>query len=140
MKTKQGHTSGSKEHASEIEKAVGDRHDLVHAKFLYGCQRCKTIEPIYLGVGVEGPSELREKQLYIPSPFGGPQCRNCGGETSHVFFGSDEHFEPRPPPDGARYFCIPKKGINMKRFCTIAFAGAMKTYRADLAKRDEHLP
>lgn len=131
MKTRQGHDFGSKEHAREIEKAVGDRHDLVHAKFLYGCGRCKAIEPIYLGVGVEGPPDLREKSLYIPSPYGGPRCRSCGGETSHVFWGSDEHFEPRLPPEGARYFCIPKKGIDMRYFGTVGFAGAIKTYHAD---------
>jgi len=130
MKTKQGKESGSKEHAQDIEAAVAGRNRLVHAKFLYGCSKCKHIEPIYLGVGVEGPKELRDEGLYIPSPFGGPPCEVCGGETSHVFWGSDEHFDPRMPPDGARYFCIPEAGINMRYFCTVGFAGMTKTHRA----------
>lgn len=122
MKTKQGHEVGSKEHARAIEDAVADRNHLVHGKFLYGCEKCKHLEPIYLGVGVEGPKELRDSSLYIPSPFS-TSCKKCGGTMNHVFWGSDEQFEPMAPPSGARCFVIPKTGIDMRYFQSSVFAG-----------------
>jgi hypothetical protein len=129
MKTKQGHEVGSKEHARAIDDAVAGRNYMVHAVYLYGCRPCKKLVPIYLGVGVEGPQELRDSGLYIPSPFMGPRCESCGGETSHVMFGADEHFAPRYPKIGATCFVIPTSGIDMKYFCSGVFCG--KTIKAN---------
>jgi len=134
MKTKQGHEVSSKKHARAIEDAVAGRNYMVHAKYLYACNKCKEIEPIYLGTGVEGPDDLRAEGLYIASPFGGPPCKECGGQTSHVFFGSDEHFElTSAVPTGALCFIIPKSGINMRFFNSSVFCG--KTIRANEAKK-----
>lgn len=124
MKTKQGHEAGSKEHAQAIQTAIAGRNRLVHGKFLYGCAKCKHIEPIYLGVGVEGPGELRDEGLYIPSPFGGPPCESCGGETQHVFFGNDEYFPPTQAKPGTRCFIVPETGIKMRFFMSSGFCGA----------------
>ena len=111
--------------AKDIEQAVAGRNYLVHAMYLYGCSKCKHIEPIYLGVGVEGPPELLEKGLYIASPFGGPKCEDCGGDTSHVLWGQDKHFKPQSPPSGARCFVIPESGIDMRYFQSVAFSGKL---------------
>lgn len=133
MKTKQDHEVGSKEHALSIETAIAGRNDLVHACYLYGCKKCKHIEQIYLGVGVEGPKELRDKGLYIPSPFGGPRCENCNGPTTHVFWNQDANFEPVEPPAGVRCFVIPKSGIDMRYFNSGVFCGG--TIRSKEKKR-----
>jgi hypothetical protein len=112
-----------RERARAIELAVAGQNDNVWAVFLYGCSKCKHIEPIGMGVGVEGPKSFRDAGLFIPSPFGGPACEKCGGDTTHVFWNQDEQFEPRPPPPGRRYFRVPPKGINMRYFESSGFCG-----------------
>jgi len=127
MKTKQGREVGSR--AQDIMDAVADRNMLVHARFLYQCDRCGEIEPIYLGVGVEGPKELRDDGLYIASPYGGPQCPTCRkGRTKHVRWNEDQHFDPMPAPEGALCFIIPPEGVDVRYFGSSVFAG--KTIRA----------
>ena len=122
------------ERATAIEDAVNGRNDLVWLAMQYRCVRCGAIEWICCGVGIEGPPELRQRGLYIASPFMGPACiatasitalRPCGGETIHVDWNQDKTFMPRPPPIGARYFRIPPTGINRQYYETSAFAGEM---------------
>lgn len=116
---------GSKEHAEEILKAVDGRQDLVHAAYQYECQRCRSGSWIFLGVGVEGPGVLRETNLYIPSPFMGPRCSSCGGDTMHVRWREDRHFPPVDPQPGARYFRVPKSWTpeTLANLGSVVFAG-----------------
>lgn len=116
---------GSQEHADAIKRAVDGRNDMVHASFNYQCRSCRSVELIYLGVGVEGPAKLRESGLYIASPFMGPVCLLCRGDTMHIAWSSDQHFEPIDAQPGWRYFRVPHGGVDMRCFLSSAFAGEL---------------
>lgn len=117
-----------KEHADKVQRAVAGRHDLVWAAFQYGCERCRVIEWIYMGVGVEGPPELRNEGNYIASPMQGPACQWCGGETSHINWHRDQEFPPKPVPSGQRYFAVPPAWTeeHMSRYSSVVFSGDTK--------------
>jgi hypothetical protein len=68
---------------------------------------CGHEHKIWLGVGIEGPSELRAIDLYLASPFSCGRCPQCGGEMVHVRFQDDERFDPCQRPEGVRYFILP---------------------------------
>lgn len=126
---------GSKEHADAILRAVDGRNDMVHAAFQYQCRACHRVEWIYLGVGVEGPEKLREKMLYIASPFMGPNCLMCGGETSHVAMREDKYFEPIDAQTGYRYYRFPRAGVDMKYFQSSCYCGELAGNSGTTARR-----
>ena len=100
-----------KEYMRKLHAATKDKTRLVHKMFHYACDKCESVKPIYLGYGVEGPEEV-----YIASPFWGPQCDLCGGDTKHVAFKQDKTFEPRPAPLGATVFSVPDELIEADAF------------------------
>jgi hypothetical protein len=111
----------------DVLEYVAGRNDLVHASYLYGCEECKHMEVLYLGVGVEGPDR---EQAWIPSPFMGPPCRRCGGATRHIAWNLDQRFrDPIPPPKGARYFAVPPDGPNRRALGSSVFAGEIRESR-----------
>lgn len=111
----------------DVAEYVAGRNDLVHASYLYQCEKCLHVEAVYLGVGVEGPDRDR---AWIPSPFVGPPCLKCGGPTRHVAWNLDQHFrDPIAPPVGARYFAVPPGGPNPFTFGSSVFAGELRESR-----------
>jgi hypothetical protein len=97
---------------------------------------CGHEELYYLGIGVEGPPEIRKVGLegwepasipfdelderlvahicsvpfaVIPSPFVAGSCPQCyGGTMQHARFQDDVTFEDyQVPPSGTRYFRVP---------------------------------
>lgn len=117
------------DYLDKIQRAVDGRNDMVWAAFQYQCERCGNIEWIYLGVGVEGPPELRDRAGYIPSPLMGPLCLLCKGKgaTKHVRWREDKTFPPIDATDGVRYYRFPRK-INeetIRFFDSSCFCGEM---------------
>lgn len=111
----------TKKHIQAINEAVKGKTHLVHGVFHYQCVTCKLIKPVYLGYGVEGPLELKDK--HIASPFGGHPCDLCKGDTSHIFFGLDQRFSVRTPPAGAFVYCIPSEGLDITAEFSSMFMG-----------------
>lgn len=68
---------------------------------------CGWSHHVLLGVGVEGPPELKEAGYTIPCPFYCGTCPSCGGSLAHVAWKQDQHFDPQPRPDGQAYFIVP---------------------------------
>lgn len=64
---------------------------------------------IYLGIGCEGPPELKESKTWIPVPMNAGVCPDCGGGMMHVRWGEDEEFAEKDPPEGAALFIVPGK-------------------------------
>jgi hypothetical protein len=86
---------------------------------------CGHEERYYLGLGVEGPGELRERMAFIPCPFVAGSCPRCGRSMSHVRWSDDETFdEPYgPPPSGARYFRVPDE-TQAREWASKGYGGA----------------
>lgn len=121
----------ARERLEELQRAVDGRNDMVWASYQYGCRKCGHIEWIYLGVGVEvGINEKPLKNekgegIWIPSPFGGPRCEKCQGETTHIRWKEDRRFLPIDAPAGVRYFKVPNKieEIHIRSYDSSAFCG-----------------
>jgi hypothetical protein len=116
-------------HYEVVRKAIRSHRDLVHGTMTYACmgprptreemaaaapaaarrKGCGYEHRVYLGLGVEGPEALREAGLVIPCPFYCGTCPECDSGMAHVRFADDEHFDPRPRPDGVPYFVVPGK-------------------------------
>lgn len=79
----------------------------------------------YLGVGVEGPPELRERNAFIPCPFVAGSCPKCGLPMSHVRWNEDETFEEPygTAPAGIRYFRVPDESLQ-RRNAEQGYSGA----------------
>lgn len=99
-------------HAVRVLEAVGDRKGLVWLRMRYRCERCGHEGWIGCEVGVEGPKELRDRKLFIASPFS-TWCpkdiglRACGGLYSHFRMKDDQEFEPRQREEGELVFVLP---------------------------------
>ncbi|MDU5211420.1 MAG: hypothetical protein E6441_17380 [Clostridium sp.] len=73
---------------------------LVHGVFLYKCEKCGCMEPMYLEKGVEGKNKEQ------PCPFT-IRCPKCGElEMIHVMWGADNFFEPRELCENESYFAL----------------------------------
>lgn len=73
---------------------------LVHGVFLYRCEKCGAIEPMYLEQGVEGPNKKQ------PCPYA-IRCISCDSNNMvHVMFGLDNFFMPRALEDNESYFAL----------------------------------
>jgi len=108
----------------DIKQAVDGRNDMIHAIYQYQCRRCRSVELIGLGCGVEGPRTGATERACIPSPFG-CNCLRCGGEAVHVSWKQDAHFALRDAPKRGRYFKVPKAGPDPKWYQSSVFAGEM---------------
>lgn len=82
-------------HLASIRKAAGARAGLIWLTMLYRCDGCGQQSRVAAEVGVEGPPDLRERGSFVASPYSF-RCGACQGLVSHVEFGKDEEFEPRP--------------------------------------------
>ena len=72
---------------------------------------CGTTEWIWLGVGVEGPPDLKISRQYIPAPFIVGPCRTCGRSLQHIRWSEDKVFSAlAAAPSGTRYFRVPDAG------------------------------
>lgn len=114
-------------HRRLVQRLVAGRHDQVWGSMLYRCDDGHE-ERVYLGVGVEGPGELRAESAYIASPFM-IGCRYCESTSSHVEWEKDEEFAPRDPPPGVRYFKIPQewRSYHRRHYMTSGFSGDFVT-------------
>lgn len=108
----------------EINEAVDGRNDMIHAIYQYQCERCRAIELIGLGCGVEGPRKGATERAYIASPFG-CKCLRCGGDQMHIRWKEDAHFPLRDAAPQGRYFRVPKDGPNPDYYQSSVFAGDM---------------
>lgn len=108
----------------KIRDAVDGRNDMIHAVYQYQCRRCRSIELIGLGCGVEGPRTGATERYWIASPYG-CNCLRCGGSAEHVNWRADAHFPLRDAPRTGRYFRVPKEGPDPARYQSIVFAGDM---------------
>jgi len=115
------------EQMKAIQAAVDGRHDLVWGSMLYRCG-AGHVERMYLGVGVEGPLDLREAGTYIPSPFM-IDCRTCGEPASHVNWQGDEKSWPQQPLPGVRYFAVPRRwrARHRRRYGSAVFCGEVRS-------------
>lgn len=109
----------------KVQKAIDGRNEMIWAKYQYRCRRCYAIEWIGLGVGVEGPFDVRTKTGWIASPMGGMRCAKCGYRTTHVNWEGDRHFPPVDAPLGMRYFQFPRviSEEMIRNFNSIMFCG-----------------
>lgn len=108
----------------DIRKAVDGRNDMIHAVYQYQCRRCRSVELIGLGCGVEGPRQGATEHAYIASPFG-CRCPRCGGPSIHINWQQDARFPLRDAPKKGRYFKVPKDGPKPEYFRSVAFSGEM---------------
>lgn len=92
-------------HARKMLNAIGDRRGLVWLTMVYACHECGTEGRIAAEVGVEGPQDLRDRKLFIASPFSF-DC-GCGGLANHVRLRDDDEFEPRPRKPNESCFVLP---------------------------------
>lgn len=98
--------------------------ELVWGSMIYACGYGHE-ERYYLGVGVEGPRDFRERGAYIPCPFIAGSCPQCGLPMKHKRWNEDENFDDlRPVPDGARYFRIPGEKLAAEFLRDAAYGGA----------------
>lgn len=95
----------------------------------YQCDQCRFEWEVWLTLGVEGPSALREEGIFIAAPFVLSRCpawpvrhdatpedraryahlTDCGGHMQHVRFAEDREFlPPRLIPDDAPRFVLPR--------------------------------
>lgn len=107
----------------KIRLEVGSRRLLVHMSMCYRCHDCGATERIYLGVGVQGPVGV---QHWIACPFI-MQCRLCDGESKHIEWSNDRHFEPTDQPLGSRAFVVPENGPDPKHYNSSCYAGEVYT-------------
>lgn len=126
-----------REIARRVRTSVGELRLSCHASMVYTCVHGHE-ETIYLGVGVEGPTEYREAPCYIASPFGGPACLRCGEPTQHEDWSRDQNFSPRPIPAGSRAFVVPdewsKEGlarVGTSTFCGEIYESPNESKEAD---------
>lgn len=101
-----------------VIEAVGDARECAWGTMTYACAGrkpgphgeggCGWEHTIHLGVGCEGPTNLKDHKATIPVPFFCGTCPDCGGKLCHVRWGDDEDFrELRPIPDDAPRFLVP---------------------------------
>lgn len=104
------------------EKAVGS---LAWSTMTYRCEKCGFEWEVYLGLGVEGPPELKDRGLALPVPFVIGRCpawtpkdgvakpdlsnlEACEGEMTHVEWSRDRKLNPPElVPDDAPRFVLP---------------------------------
>lgn len=93
----------------------------------YRCDTCGHEWSVWLALGVEGPTQLKEAGLYVPSPFSTGPCRawplredateqdrklmsdtrTCNGTYTHVTWHNDVVFStPEMAPDDAPRFAL----------------------------------
>lgn len=87
---------------------------LIWGTMYYECDACGFGCSIGMSLGVEGPKEMRERGLYLASPFSAGSCpawphmKTCDGYLSHKGRGRDEEFAtPRIAPDNMPRFVLP---------------------------------
>lgn len=105
--------------AEALEDFYGaDFRDLGWGTMHYGCAGpqhdggigCGFQHQVWLGLGVEGPPEVRaDLDLFIPAPMGCGGCPDCGRRLQHIRWNSDEEFAPVAIPDDAARFYVPTR-------------------------------
>lgn len=71
-------------------------------------EACGWEHRVWLGLGCEGPEQLKRDLATVPVPFICGRCPGCEtGSLQHARWNEDEEFEPRPIPPGAPRFLIP---------------------------------
>lgn len=91
---------------------------------------CGFEELRFVGLGVEGPRELRERGAFIASPFVSGECPRCGLPMSHR--GPSRSIDPPArPPTGARMFRVPDRE-KAEEFAAEGYFGAELVEVADV--------
>lgn len=93
------------EHLDNIRAALGDRAGKVWLRMRYRCQGCSAEHWVAAECGVEGPPDLRERSLFVASPFTF-RCV-CGGRVQHIALRDDQEFEPEPRRPDEACFVLP---------------------------------
>lgn len=110
-------------HTLALLERIGAQRELVWQTMRYACDRCRRWQLYELGVGVEGPEDLRSEGLWIPCPFVAGRCE-CGGSMSHTDWQLDERFEPRERNPARRMFRVPMSRSKIKRWASQGYGGA----------------
>lgn len=72
-----------------------------------GSTGCGWLHRVWLGVGVEGPPDLRARELVVPAPMFCGACPRCEGMLGHDRWNEDEAWEPRSFPTEVARFTVP---------------------------------
>lgn len=121
-------------------KKIGDPIETVWGTMVYGCsgdirntvmvpgqppemKGCGYEEVRELGIGVEGPPDLRVGNKFVPTPFFAGGCPECGGSMRHIDWNRDEAFEPRPRDKTLQAFTLPGKR-KARSFTEAGYGGA----------------
>lgn len=115
--------AGPKEDVGEKVRQMEDADSKEEAMKVLEESGCGFERRVFLGVGCEGPPELREANLVIPVPMYAGICPRCGSSLQHVRWNEDEAFEEKDPPEDAAYFVVPGKAT-AARYAEGGYAGA----------------
>lgn len=128
-----GHHEGYVRAADAMESVYGERwRELCWATMVYACvgenpspqtSGCGWEHRVWLGVGVEGPPEVKERKEFIPCPFYCGRCPQCGARLAHERWNEDEEFEPRPFPPGVSKFVVPTMA-EAEKLASTGYGGA----------------
>jgi hypothetical protein len=104
-------------------EAVGEANRmLAWGTMIYACggkrpgpggNGCGWEHRVWLGVGCEGPKNLKDHGVTVPVPFMCGTCPECGGQLHHDRWNEDEDFKELRliPEDAARFFLPDEDGI-----------------------------
>jgi hypothetical protein len=119
--------------ADIVRRAVGKDREAFWGSMIYACggerpsptrSGCGFEHRVWLGVGVEGPPELKAADLMIPCPMFCGTCPDCGGVLFHDRWNEDEEFDLTwELPAGTAAFVVPGKGT-LKRHAEQGYWGA----------------